>query len=389
MFHKISLVLRLPLSIIESLIPKNKKIWIFGSWFGAKFADNSKYFYHFLNENSDINAIWIYKDKTLEDYFKKEKLKACYYKSFSGIFYQLLASKVFVSHSISSDLNPLFISLNTQRIQMWHGVPLKKIMYDNPAECKWWNKSRLYRLFTNNFYNYVLSPGPEFNAVFASAFGVSNKKIIDCGYPRNDVFTRTTKVMDDENRLKVIYMPTYRSNEQSKDLLFSERCKFDFLRLDSFLTANLIELTIRVHPANLPPQKLLEELKKSKSVRLSSSDDVYEEINNYDCLITDYSSILFDFAITKKPIIFSAFDLSEYLSEEREMYHVYQDISGGDEARNWDEVLQKLLELKAEPQKFIYGTVLQKISGTVVLGEKNSFSKMLYNKLCPEDKLNY
>ncbi|MDE8632488.1 CDP-glycerol glycerophosphotransferase family protein, partial [Escherichia coli] len=345
----------------------------------------SKYFYQYLNDHTDINAIWIYKDKKLESYFNKNNMRSYYYKSFYGVMYQLLASKVFVSHSISSDLNPLVISLNTQRIQLWHGVPLKKIMFDNPAECKWWNKNIVFNLFTNNFYTNVLSPGPFFNDIFSSAFDISTKKIIDSGYPRNDVFTRT-KVKTGNERLKVIYMPTYRSNEQNRDSLFSDRYKFDFERLDKVLTDNLIELTIRVHPANLPPQNLLEELKKSESVMLSTSDDVYDEINNYDCLITDYSSILFDFALTKKPIIFSAFDLKEYLSEERGMYHVYQDISGGHEAKDWDDVLQKILALKVQPQTVLYGTVLQKINDMVILGEENGFSKTLFDRLYSEDK---
>ncbi|MGG7399657.1 CDP-glycerol glycerophosphotransferase family protein, partial [Escherichia coli] len=99
MFHKISVILRLPFSIIGSLIPKNKKIWVLGAWFGTKFADNSKYFYQYLNDHTDINAIWIYKDKKLESYFNKNNMRSYYYKSFYGVMYQLLASKVFVSHS--------------------------------------------------------------------------------------------------------------------------------------------------------------------------------------------------------------------------------------------------------------------------------------------------
>lgn len=385
MLHKFSVILRLPLSIIESLIPKNKKIWVFGAWFGTKFADNSKYFYQFLNNNTDIKAIWIYKDKKLEPFFSKNEMRSYYYKSFYGILYQLLASKVFVSHSISSDLNPLAISLNTQRIQLWHGVPLKKIMYDNPAECKWWNKNIVYKLLTNNFYTYVLSPSPLFNDIFSSAFDVSTKKIIDSGYPRNDVFT-ASKIKIDNEKLKVIYMPTYRSSMQSRDSLFSEKYKFDFERLERILKENMIELTIRVHPANLPPEELLKKLKKSESIFLSSTDDIYEEINNYDCLISDYSSILFDFAITKKTIIFSAFDLKEYLSEERGMYHPYQDISGGNEAKNWDDVLRKILLLKAQNPTNAYGIVLKKVNEMVIINGKNSFCKKLFERLNPQTK---
>lgn len=380
MIHKLSVLLRLPLSIIGILIPKDKKIWVFGAWFGEKYSDNSKYFYRYLNDKRNIRAIWIYKNKKLKNYFLSNKLEAYYYKSIRGIYFQLISSKVFISHSISSDLNPLAISLNTQRIQLWHGVPLKKIMYDNPQESKGWRKNKIYRLFTNNFYNFVVSPCVLFDEIFASAFDMSKDKILDCGYPRNDVFVRGQNESGNV-RFKAIYMPTYRSSEQSKDLLFSDKCLFDFEKLDAVLTANLIELTIRVHPANLPPKHLLEELNKSVFVRLSTNDDIYEEINQYDCLITDYSSIIFDFAVTGRPIIFAAFDLDDYISEERALYYPYSSISDGVEAKNWDEVLDSLVLIKQKHTKTCYGKILHNICENVDFTEKTSFSEELYNKL--------
>ena len=68
------------------------------------------------------------------------------------------------------------------------------------------------------------------------------------------------------------------------------------------------------------------------------------------------------------------------------MYHVYQDISGGHEAKDWDDVLQKILALKVQPQTVLYGTVLQKINDMVILGEENGFSKTLFDRLYSEDK---
>jgi CDP-glycerol glycerophosphotransferase (TagB/SpsB family) len=76
--------------------------------------------------------------------------------------------------------------------------------------------------------------------------------------------------------------------------------------------------------------------------------DIYTIINNFDLLITDYSSIYIDFLLTKRPIIFAPFDLEEYTRNDRELYFNYNDVTPGPKCQNWDEVL---VELK----KFISG----------------------------------
>ncbi|MCV5398071.1 CDP-glycerol glycerophosphotransferase family protein, partial [Escherichia coli] len=73
----------------------------------------------------------------------------------------------------------------------------------------------------------------------------------------------------------------------------------------------------------------------SDSIKMSSSDDVYDEIGMYDCLITDYSSIMFDFALSHKPIIFAAFDIKDYLRDDRGMYFNYEDIASNNIAFSW------------------------------------------------------
>lgn len=69
---------------------------------------------------------------------------------------------------------------------------------------------------------------------------------------------------------------------------------------------------------------MVELIAASDSIKMSSSDDVYDEIGMYDCLITDYSSIMFDFALSHKPIIFAAFDIKDYLRDDRGMYFNYR-----------------------------------------------------------------
>ncbi|MGQ4869873.1 CDP-glycerol glycerophosphotransferase family protein [Aeromonas caviae] len=329
---------------ILSFIPKNKNIWVFGAWFGSRFADNPKYLYLYLMEHKELNIkpIWICKNKKLLEEMKKKGLEVYYYMSLHGMFYQLVASKAFFGHSIRSDLNSTFISFNTQRIQMWHGIPLKKIGFDDEYSCKWFYKKRWYKFFINEKYDYVLSTGGKADQYFETAFDMPANKIISTGYPRNDVFKKSKK---DLGYFNVIYMPTFRGEIGQEISLFSDKYDFDFDYLEKTLLSNNIKLTLRVHPANKPSNNIMALVNQSKNISFSLTDDIYETINNYDCLITDYSSIMFDFALTQRPIIFAPFDLDKYLSLDRKMYFSYDDVTAGNIVKSWPELIDAVVRV--------------------------------------------
>ena len=72
-------------------------------------------------------------------------------------------------------------------------------------------------------------------------------------------------------------------------------------------------------------------------------------MNQYDLLITDLSSILFDYLLLDKPIVFSAFDMDTYIKRDRELYYRYEEITPGPKGENWTEVMQHVLELLNDP----------------------------------------
>lgn len=367
--------------ILSSFIPKDKKVWVFGAWFGKRFSDNSKYFFKYINDNkkSEINAIWICKSEELLNQMRKDGYTAYSYKSLRGIWYQLRCSVCFVTHSISADLNASCISLQSRRVQLWHGVPLKKIVYDNNKESGKWVSSSFYKLFTNNFYSSIISPLEEFNKIFSSAFKVPSERVKALGYPRNDVFYRLSGDLE-RKVYRVIYMPTFRAIDG--ELLFSDKYKFNFDEIDSLLNAHNIELWLRVHPANLPPPELMNKIRRSKgNIKFSSVEDIYEEINSYDCLITDYSSVMFDFSITNKPIIFAAFDLEKYLSDERGMYFSYSEITDNDYAKDWQEAIDLLIEYHRKENNIYCSPLLNKISVEMKPHVSYQFSHNLFEYL--------
>lgn len=339
---------------ILSFIPKNKKIWVFGAWFGSRFADNPKYLYLYLMRHKELNIkpIWICKNKKLLKDMQEKGFEVYYYKSLSGIFYQSIASKAFFGHSIRSDLNSSFIAFNTQRIQMWHGIPLKKIGFDDEYSCKWFYKKAWYKYVVNERYDYMLSTGGAANQNFETAFNMPGNKIISTGFPRNDVFVKQKscqiELTEKEKKsgcFNVIYMPTFRGEIDAEVSLFSDEYGFDFEYLERTFCDNNIKLTLRVHPANKPSSHIISLVEKSKNISFSLIDDIYETINDYDCLITDYSSIMFDFALTQRPIIFAPFDLEQYLSKDRKMYFSYDKVSAGDICMSWPDLIDSVVNV--------------------------------------------
>ncbi|MGR5487938.1 CDP-glycerol glycerophosphotransferase family protein [Vibrio alfacsensis] len=334
--------------LLASLVPKKKNLWLFGAWFGKSFSDNSKYLYLYIKDNhKNINAIWITKNKELLS--DNNDSNMYYYKSFKGIYYQLTSGVIFYTHSVASDFNSPFIGLTTKRVSLWHGFPLKKIGFDDliyTSKSAFSRKHKfLFDFLNNNITDRVISIGEECSEYFSSAFNVDSKKIILTGFPRNDVFNKD-KI--ESNLFRAIYMPTFRGSIGGNVDLF-EKYGMSFENFDAFLKENKMELTIRVHPANKPSEEQVKFISKSNNIILSDGGDIYSQINEYDCLITDYSSIMFDFVVSKKPIILAPFDIKNYLENDREMYFDYVSVSENNFCSNWHDVRKKLLTAKNEP----------------------------------------
>jgi len=376
-------LLRLACVGLATLIPKRKDIWVFGGWFGKAFSDNPKYMYQYLvaNHSIDITSIWIGKDSELVRQLKEQGVNAHYHNSLAGIYYQLIAKVVFVSHSISSDLNPWYVSFNTKRIQLWHGIPLKKIGFDDHVftskDALIQRFPKLFSLLTNDRYDLITSAGEACTKLFSSAFNLPLNKIVPTGFPRNDVFFATQDQYKAKTVYKVIYMPTFRGDIDSEFDLF-DLFGFDAVEIDKVFDVEGIELTIRTHPANKPTNSIISKINNSKNIKLSTVSDVYEEITSYDCLITDYSSIMFDFSLSKKDILFAPFDLEKYLKDDRKLYFSYSDILGGIYFNNWPELITGIIESKNSSSKFKPNAFINSFHDDLPVGI-NSFSQRVYN----------
>ena len=182
--------------LISGLIPRRKDIWVFGnvekSVFVDKFADSSKYLFLEINEKykDKIIAVWITSNKNTAKELAKHGYKAYTKWSTKGLYYTLKAKYWIFTHSY---INP-WLSRKSVKINLWHGIPLKKIMYDSKKGADYKRYVRLKNPFKKYIYflltpwmmekTYYLATSPLVAKIFSSAFRTPINRVLISIYPR-------------------------------------------------------------------------------------------------------------------------------------------------------------------------------------------------------------
>jgi CDP-glycerol glycerophosphotransferase (TagB/SpsB family) len=355
----IRIFLRFPLHLfylLSCLVPRDDKIWVFGSGpTGNRFADNAKYFFLYVANTfpDEIRSIWISQNKRVVKELKKIGYEAYWSNSPEAFFYSLRA-KYFIIDLFSSAFGfSYWFSGGGKKINLWHGMPIKKIGYDDNKSITY-NPNQLRRIIFRIFipwsvekYDILISTSSFFKEIFIKSFRINREKVLIAGHPRNDIFFKKIKncFIGKERKtyldlLKIkeknpegkifIYMPTYRDTDKS----FS--ADLDFKKLNKLLSFYNSFLLIKPHP--------FVEIKNEhnnfeKIIMLNPAADIYPLLPLVDILITDYSSIYFDFLLLDKPIIFFPYDFKKYFSEDRELYFDYNEFTPGPKAYKFQELL--------------------------------------------------
>lgn len=328
------------LFLLSYVIPKDKKVLFFSSVGNYKFplfADEKGYQF---KESPKYLAIYTAKNiKNVKAYFhvpnrelfsEIETTGVIPVKGFLALWLMLRAKYVFVDSNNFLTLNASFLVGRFNIVQCWHGTTLKHLGVDRTKN-KGFAFKFFYKFFELEFKKYLFfcAASEEAARVFRGAFKTQNVKVV--GYPRNDVFFDKSllhKDLDKSLRFteydKVIaYIPTYRDVENNKRPFTENGLKM----LNKYLKENNYMFVLKKHPfdKSLPD---FDDFSNIKDVSKEVSD-LQELLVYTDVLITDYSSVFFDFCITGKPILYYPYDYEEYLSDCRDMYYdYYEEIIG-------------------------------------------------------------
>lgn len=326
-------------------IRPDSHIWLFSSTDNSHYNYNSRYLFEYVKENlPEITPLFVINDSELRNSLSSKYGKQYFIEteSIQGIRQALSAGVWFTS----AGLPAYGIGLHKKRliINLWHGVPLKKIALLDPNLKK---AARIYfkKIFSEN-YTCILTTSHELIPLMARSFAVSEDKIKVWGQPRNDGLFQKNDCREILGQLfpdlpeytkTVLYAPTFRDYGQVQLFPFKD---FDQKQLEAFLDEKNMLLFIRTHVAEQGSAAPY----LGKRIRFlgnEQAEDVTGILNIFDCLITDYSSIYIDYLLTDKPMIFLPYDRQQYL-DGRGMNFDYDDVTPGPKSETFNDFLDAL-----------------------------------------------
>ncbi len=336
---------------------KLKENWIiFESFMGRNCSGQPKYIYKYLQENygNKYKYIWVVDRKGVKipgkGYKKCKRFGLRYY-------YYMNRSKYWVNNM----RQPLSIPRREETIMLstWHGTPLKRLVFDmddvHSANPRY--KDIVYR--QTREWDYLLSDNPFSTEKFQSCFLFEKEKILEYGYPANDPLyapdrdQRAAKIKKKlgipEHKKVILYAPTWRDDNFYEQGQYGFDLDLDVNRLQKEFGDEYV-LLLRLH------YFIVDQLDLSKygdfTVDGSSYDDITDLYLISDLLITDYSSVFFDYANLKRPVLYFTYDLEKYRDVLRGFYlDMEKDLPGPLLLTN-DEVVEAIKNIEEIQEKY-------------------------------------
>lgn len=309
------------------------KMIFFEAYNGRNYACSPKALYEYMIKNkkfNDYKFVWAFKNINQHKILKNKNTIVVktnskeYFKYLSLSKYWIVNSLIDVS--IKKKKNQIYL-------QCWHGTPLKKLRYD--IEVKGAVLNTISEIRKRNDldaikFDYFISPSKFCTEKFISAFNLKklgkDNIIVEKGYPRNDYLFNYKK--EDIDKIKkllklpkdkkvILYAPTFRDNQHTSGVGYTYNLGINFDKMQKKLSKDYIIL-FRTH------YFVSNSFDFSKYDKFIYDVSKYDDINDLyiisDLLITDYSSVFFDFANLKKPMIFYMYDLDDYKNNLRDFY---------------------------------------------------------------------
>lgn len=328
---------------------------VFESFMGRNCSGQPKYIYKYLQENygNKYEYIWVVDRKGVEIEGKHKKCKRMGLR----YFYYMNRSKYWVNNMrqpLSLIRRPETIMLST-----WHGTPLKRLVFDmddvHSANPRY--KEIVYK--QTREWDYLLSDNPFSTEKFQSCFLFEKEKILEYGYPANDPLYAPDKEEKakqikkklgiPEDKKVILYAPTWRDDNFYEAGQYGFDLDLDVNRMQKLYGDEYV-LLLRLH------YFVVDKLDLSKygnfTVDGSSYDDITDLYLISDILITDYSSVFFDFANLKRPILYYTYDLDKYRDVLRGFYlDMEKDLPGPLLLTN-DEVMDAIKNIDKIQEKY-------------------------------------
>lgn len=308
------------------IVPRNDLV-LFVCFGGKKYDDSPRAVYEWMlrdDECSGLHFVWAFEKPSQQDVPGAEKVRI---DSFA-YYVQALRAGCWVTNSgVERGLS--FKPRSTFLLNTWHGTPIKKIGQDAL------NKKECYEIRSRYKENVMLAQGKYEADIFSRAFGIDRDKYAVVGLPRNDELsdrsdetyrTCRKKLGLPENKKVILYAPTFREFDRDKHLNITLAPPIDFAKWEASLGGEYLVL-FRAH------------YEVARILNVSGVSDFVHDVSDYprlndlilasDLLISDYSSIFFDYAIQEKPMLCFAYDYEKYRDTRGMYFDLRTEIPGG------------------------------------------------------------
>lgn len=309
--------------IIFRRLPVKKNWVLFESFGGKSYSDNCKYIYEYMLKNygSEYKYIWVMRDHNIDIPGNPIVIKPNAYK----YLYYLARAKFLVFNS----RQPIWYNKRKESvfIETWHGTPLKKLVFDmeDVHSASVTHKEDFYKV--SRKWDYLLSDNAFSTEVFEHAFLFEKDKIVEYGYPRNDLLYASNaaeiagkvkrKLGIPQEKKVILYAPTWRDDEYYSHGKYKFSLAIDIEQMKQTLGDEYV-LLLRTH------YFVVDQVDSLCGDGFVYNGSRYQDITELylasDICVTDYSSVFFDYANLRRPILFFTYDLEKYREELHGFY---------------------------------------------------------------------
>ena len=336
--------------VLTYLIPTDKKIIIFQSSNGRNYTGNPRYIYEEMvcqGLDEEYECIWFLFDTSIEIPGRCKKIRNNYFP----YFWYLMRAGFWVFDS----RQPLYCrkKKSVTYIQTWHGTPLKKLALDmdrmDVGGSTDINDYHRQFLVTCKDWDYLISQNNFSTEIFRSCFAFKDRPILEIGYPRNDILIRDNKkdkIIEYKKMLGlpldkkiILYAPTWRDNEYSVKGKYKFASKLNFDKAQKELSDEYIFI-VKYH--YLVSDKIDWSPYEGFVYTFDETKDIAWLYLVSDMMITDYSSVMFDYSLLKRPMLFFAYDLQDYKENLRGFYFDFVEEAPGPISRDTNQLINDI-----------------------------------------------
>ena len=325
-------------SKLNTKIPKKRnRIVIYSNW---GFRDNIRTLYQYLIDNGFQDKYEIICASNNFYHLKKDN-RVKFVSIYRGLYYFLTSKYFFYSFG----KYPIKPSNNQMVVNLWHGMPLKKIG----------NLEEGLESVDYNYFTKLVSSSDFFTPIMKAAFNANDEQMLLVGNIRND------ELFEEEKDKNIIWMPTYRNSKNyhdSQDALIFLLKESEFCEIDKLLEKYEYHLYIKLHPLEESHFKFKNNY---SNIHMLSEETIsqhygtlYKFLGTTSALITDYSSVFLDYYLLNRPVAFTINDYEEYKENRGFVFDDVKSLMAGPTVSNFDDLLEFLNSVMKSEDEFYF-----------------------------------